>query len=361
MKDLHLPWAGTAARRFLPGRARFALAALLCFALASCSRNGPESAGGKQDAGKGDVGREEAPAAAGDEPSGEARSWSGALLETVRSADRLRVRTGSPFEQEPSRVTLFEIADPAGIREFVGRLQVAGCSKACECLGDRCLEFWRGSVLLETASVHHGRALRRRSGGPDAELSPEGRSALDALFEERFDEMLGLVLKEGLGEEQVAGVAAALLEHVHSADGRLLPRLKGGSPRVRGVAAWALAPSPREDVLSALCEALAADPDEGVRRVVADVLGRKGGEKAMRALLGALASDPNVEVRRAAASALGQARDEKAVPGLVEALGRESSEEVRDRIVSSLTIITEQEFGDDPGPWRTWLVSRKGK
>ena len=80
-------------------------------------------------------------------------------------ATRLRIRSGglgySPYSElmpflHPGR-TLFEIADPAQIREFVGLIEVdeKGPDLNCMCYGDPTIEFYRGEKLIAAMNWKH--------------------------------------------------------------------------------------------------------------------------------------------------------------------------------------------------------------
>jgi hypothetical protein len=89
--------------------------------------------------------------------------WMDTLSKAVALAGRLRVRTGGTCHRRPSTErTIFEVNDPAVIRDFVAKLEVDEAKSGfhCMCCGSPSLELYDGARLLATLGFHHGRSLR---------------------------------------------------------------------------------------------------------------------------------------------------------------------------------------------------------
>ncbi|MHC4914519.1 MAG: hypothetical protein ACYTGB_03425 [Planctomycetota bacterium] len=96
-------------------------------------------------------------------------NWDTIALHTaVKGAGRLRVRTrGGCCRNVPLEETLVEVTDPRELRAFVRKIRVENSwlgASHCSCCGWPTLEFYRGSALLATVSVHHGHGLRWHDG-----------------------------------------------------------------------------------------------------------------------------------------------------------------------------------------------------
>lgn len=116
------------------------------------------------------------------------------------------------------------------------------------------------------------------------------------------------------------------------------------SPRVRRVAAWALAEIEAHDEASidALGNALQHDADAQVREMAAWALGENESHGAVAALTAALRSDAEERVRETAAWALGESEDRGAVAALSAAVNGDASVRVRSTAAWALG-----QFGDE--------------
>jgi hypothetical protein len=91
------------------------------------------------------------------------RSMNEVLAEVLRTADKLRARTGGVCHRSPAdEKTIHETRDEAVIAEVAAHFQVADTSSGghCMCCGDPTFEFYRGGELVATLGFHHGRSVR---------------------------------------------------------------------------------------------------------------------------------------------------------------------------------------------------------
>ena len=102
-------------------------------------------------------------------------SWHGMLVEALKEASRLRVRSGGTCHRDLSKErTLFETSDPAEIQRLVASWKVEDKVSGfhCMCCGEPSLEFYKGDQLITTLGIHHGSSLRWPEGWPgDAQLT----------------------------------------------------------------------------------------------------------------------------------------------------------------------------------------------
>lgn len=96
--------------------------------------------------------------------------------------------------------------------------------------------------------------------------------------------------------------------------------LKDGNVLERLMAVRAAAQTQEQELVSLLLSHLQKEKSPGVRRAVAEALGKLGDPRAVPALIEVLKHD-NKKVRRAAAEALGIIGSREAVPALIQALG----------------------------------------
>ena len=119
---------------------------------------------------------------------------------------------------------------------------------------------------------------------------------------------------------------------------------------VRFEAASALGDIGNENCVEPLIAALEDHPR--IKEVAIRSLGKIGDTRATPLLLHALADD-SWEIRSTAAKALGAIGDARAAPKLIEALENEG-EAVRWYMVTALTNITGENFGNDIEQWKEW-------
>ncbi len=108
--------------------------------------------------------------------------WADAFRRSTRGTTRIRVRAGGTCHGDAKREkTLADIRDAREISSVLSQLQIEepGSQVRCMCCGYPRIEFYRGSKLLVTLGVQHGRALRWRGGWPgDAQLTSRGSDFL---------------------------------------------------------------------------------------------------------------------------------------------------------------------------------------
>lgn len=95
------------------------------------------------------------------------RSMNAVLTPVLKSADRLKVRTGgAPLYEREVAVTFHDTRDPRIIAELATHLQVSDSQDGffCMCRGEPTFEFYDGDVLVAAISHHHGKSIRWRGG-----------------------------------------------------------------------------------------------------------------------------------------------------------------------------------------------------
>jgi HEAT repeat protein len=110
--------------------------------------------------------------------------------------------------------------------------------------------------------------------------------------------------------------------------------------------------------LQELCAILKRARQPRLMETVAVVLGASGRDEAVDTLSLALRFSRAPETRLAAACALAEIGSDKAVAALIAALEAEASA-VADDALSGLRLLSGQDFGRRPLPWRVWMKSRK--
>lgn len=91
------------------------------------------------------------------------RSMNAVLASVLRSADRLKVRTGGLCHRRSETEVIFhDTQDPRIIAELAAHLEVSDSKDGfhCMCCGEPTFEFYRGGELVATISYHHGKSIR---------------------------------------------------------------------------------------------------------------------------------------------------------------------------------------------------------
>jgi hypothetical protein len=114
------------------------------------------------------------------------------LREAVKSANRLRLRTGGMCcgVDGARERTLWETRDGPETRAFIRALDPVEPDPDeggghCACCGSVTIEFWHDGRLLAGISVHHGASLRWDGWGDDVDLTERGAKALRAWVKAR--------------------------------------------------------------------------------------------------------------------------------------------------------------------------------
>lgn len=104
------------------------------------------------------------------------------LMEKLRLADKLRVRSGGTCHRDPSREkTLVEVTDRAQLGVLTGQMTVREPedSLSCMCCGEPTFEFYSEGKLLTSVGFHHGQLLRWSDGWEsDCQLTAQSATAL---------------------------------------------------------------------------------------------------------------------------------------------------------------------------------------
>jgi hypothetical protein len=114
--------------------------------------------------------------------------WTEALRQAAAGVTRVRVRSGGTCHRNPRREsTIFELRDPAKIRELLDHIAIndKGSGFHCMCCGTPTFELYRGAELIAMLGFHHGRSLRWPGGWPgDGALTKESARYLARLLAE---------------------------------------------------------------------------------------------------------------------------------------------------------------------------------
>lgn len=95
------------------------------------------------------------------------RSLNAVLAPVLKSADRLKVRTGGLCHRREDReVTFHDTRDLRIIAELAAHLEVSDSKDGfhCMCCGEPVFEFYRGDELVAAIGFHHGKSIRWRGG-----------------------------------------------------------------------------------------------------------------------------------------------------------------------------------------------------
>lgn len=93
--------------------------------------------------------------------------WNAMLQAALKSADRLRVRSGGTCHRRTEEEkTLFEIIKTEDVKEVISNIRIDPLKSNfhCMCCGNPSLEFYKGGDLLVTLGFHHGKSLRWMDG-----------------------------------------------------------------------------------------------------------------------------------------------------------------------------------------------------
>lgn len=107
--------------------------------------------------------------------------WDGLLRESLRDADRIRVRSGGLcHRREDKERTLGEEADSAKVRELIESIAVEPGESGfhCMCCGEPTLEIYKGKELIASLGYHHGQSLRWADWPGDAMLTEASADGL---------------------------------------------------------------------------------------------------------------------------------------------------------------------------------------
>jgi hypothetical protein len=113
----------------------------------------------------------------------EQQDWNGQLQKALKSATKLRVRTGGICHRRTEEEkTLLEVGDPKDVAGFAGLIEIAPDESGfhCMCCGNPTLEFYEGDKLIVSLGYHHSISLRW-AGGPwkgDGLLTPKSSEAI---------------------------------------------------------------------------------------------------------------------------------------------------------------------------------------
>jgi HEAT repeat protein len=171
-------------------------------------------------------------------------------------------------------------------------------------------------------------AFEKALGDPDERVREGAAYALSGYWGQSAHKALVAALKNEKSAKVRRSVAEAL-----------------GNPGVMGrysAHKWDEAPITQ----SALQDALANDPDYGVRAMAARQLGRFKNGSALDALLNALAKDKSISVRSAAAEALGKLDMPGAVKPLIDVLYFEKDEMLLMSVLKALRYYTDPKMHD---------------
>jgi hypothetical protein len=88
--------------------------------------------------------------------------WEKSLQEALRTATRLRVRSGGTCHRNiENEETLFETEGREEIKQLLAGIDVEeDGARHCQCCGDPSFEFYDGERLIATLGFHHGHSLR---------------------------------------------------------------------------------------------------------------------------------------------------------------------------------------------------------
>jgi len=115
------------------------------------------------------------------------RGWSYALRVALSGTDTVRVRAGGTCHRSPlEETTLIEETNLNAIQELIDALvsEESALTGRCKCCGNPTLEFLRGSELLASVGLHHGRTARW-DGRNDATIPDRGRERLGRWLDAR--------------------------------------------------------------------------------------------------------------------------------------------------------------------------------
>jgi hypothetical protein len=108
--------------------------------------------------------------------------WLAPLVKAVKSATKLRIRSGGTCHRDESREeTLYETENLGEIKTLVAGVAIDAQQSGfhCMCCGTPSLEFYAGDRLIVTLGFHHAQGLRWREGWKgDAALTKESATFL---------------------------------------------------------------------------------------------------------------------------------------------------------------------------------------